>query len=141
LATVYFSSGVREQVLYIDSMWVSSDSFLEFDTRGVGSPVGAYVYTGVDPRYFIDRIGFYDKALVRYGANFKYRENGLYQIYMDKARDWNPPMVPEPSAYGAALLGMGLGAVVLNRRRVKKGRAASVRSTREWRAASQMAHG
>ncbi|WP_425479037.1 PEP-CTERM sorting domain-containing protein [Cephaloticoccus capnophilus] len=35
-------------------------------------------------------------------------------------------MVPEPSTYGAVLLGLGLGVVVLKRRRVKKGRRGSV---------------
>jgi len=48
---------------------------------------------------------------------------------MDETREWNPPPVPEPSAYGAALLGLGLGAVVLNRRRVKKGRVGRAQHT------------
>jgi len=125
LATVYFGKPHADQGLYIDNIWVSYTSFLEFDTSGVSSYIGAYVFTRVDYGSIIGRIGFYDKELGRRAAKSQYWGYGWYRISVDKYREWNPPMVPEPSAYGAALLGLGLGAVVLNRRRVKKARTGS----------------
>jgi len=36
------------------------------------------------------------------------RGAGVYCISADKYKEWQPPMVPEPSTYGAGLMGMGL---------------------------------
>jgi len=128
LVTVYFGNSIAGQELYIDNLRIGGDSFLEFDSSRAALNIGNYVYTRTYPKLIIDQIGFYDIKLGRRAAKSEYMEDGWYRISMDETREWNPPPVPEPSAYGAALLGLGLGAVVLNRRRVKKGRTASALS-------------
>jgi len=127
LATVSFGRGQSgEQWFYIDNLWVSPDSFLEFDIREMGYSGGAFVMTRYDYSSIMHRIGFLDSELGRRGARSEHWHAGWYRIYVDKVREWTPPMVPEPSTYGAVLLGLGLGVVVLKRRRVKKGRRGSV---------------
>jgi len=122
LATVYFGEPHADQGLYIDNLTVSPTSFLEFNLGSVPY-TGAYVFTRVDYSSILYRIGFFDRTLGRRAAKSQYWGQGWYRISVDKPREWNPPMVPEPSAYGAALLGVGLGAICLKRRKMMKGRA------------------
>jgi len=122
LATVYFGEAHADQGLYIDNLTVSPTSFLEFNLGSVPY-TGGFVFTRVDYSSILYRIGFFDKTLGRRAAKSQYWGEGWYRISVDKPREWNPPMVPEPSAYGAALSGVGLGVVCLKRRRMMKGRA------------------
>jgi len=117
LGIVYFGKPHADQGLYIDKLTVRPNSFLEFNLSGVSSFSGAYVFTRVDYSSIIFRIGFFDEKLGRRSAKSQYWGEGWYRISIDKFREWHPPMVPEPSAYGVALLGVGLGAVGWSRRR------------------------
>ncbi|WP_231863577.1 PEP-CTERM sorting domain-containing protein, partial [Cephaloticoccus capnophilus] len=124
LATIYFGEVYRRAFVYSYNITVADDSFLEFDISGVSDYSSAYIFTTINPIHDINRIGFYHKDWGRRRAFFRdwHGDGSWYRIAMDKDREWNPPPVPEPSAYGAVLSGLGLGAVVLNRRRVKKAR-------------------
>jgi len=117
LATIRFHNARVDQLLYIDNIWMSSDSFLEFDASSFYSFAQAYVLTRIDDSSIIDRIGFYHKALGRRGAKFEYWGDSWFRISMDETKEWNPPMVPEPSTYGAIFGALG-GLLVAVRKRM-----------------------
>jgi len=122
LANVYFSEyAYVQQALYIDSLFIDSSSFLQFDIGWNLSSAGVYIFTRDDYSHIINRIGFFDpKTGARYKAISKYWGDDTYCISMNEYESWQPPMVPEPSTYGAGLMGMGL-AVACCRSRLRRG--------------------
>ncbi|KXU38054.1 hypothetical protein AXK12_00665 [Cephaloticoccus capnophilus] len=62
-------------------------------------------------------------------------------VYWGDGTYWEIRVAPEPHTYGAILGALGLGFFVWRKRKRGSANAASVRSTREWRAASQMPRG
>jgi len=126
LATIYFGNAYSQQAVYIDSLAIGYDSFLEFDITALGNAAGAYIFTRSDYSFIIDQIGFYDPFLGgRYGAVSTYWGNGVYCIAMNEFKKWSPPMVPEPTTYGAGLMGLGV-AVACYRSRLCRRKAARI---------------
>jgi len=113
LGKIYFSDQAHvQQALYIDNLFLDSDSFLEFDIGHNLSVEGVYVFTRHDYSYILNRVGFFDpKDGIRYKAVSRYWSDGTYCISLNPYENWHPPMVPEPTTYGAGLMGMGLVAV------------------------------
>jgi len=110
LATISFPYyELDAEGLYIDDIFVSSDSFLEFDVTAAEHPEACYVFTRFDYRDIAHRIGFrFPKIGGRRGAKSVYIGNGVYQLQLDRAVEWSPPMVPEPATYGAGLMAVCL---------------------------------
>jgi|GEM_PF-998342 len=106
LGTISVGPTHLDRGLYIDDLYISYDSYLEFDISE--APV-AYIFTKYDYSSIVHRIGFWAP---RYGgrrsAKVTYWGNGVYCIGIDKYREWTPPMVPEPTTYGVGLMGLGV---------------------------------
>jgi len=114
LATVDFGDAYGDKGLYIDDLFMSYGSFLEFD---LSKSATCYVFTRYDYSSIINQIGFFDPKLgIRYGAIVQNWGNGTYCITMNEYEKWHPPMVPEPTTYGAGVMAAAVMAVRLRRR-------------------------
>jgi len=108
LATVSFGETGTDQGLYLDELYLSTSSYLEFDLSRATIPSHCYVFVPTDYSHMLNRIGFRDPDGSRYSAKIVYESWGGYRITPNEFREWYPPMVPEPSAYGAGLMGLGV---------------------------------
>jgi len=112
LAVVSFGESQHgDQGLYIDNLIISFSSYLEFDVSKATLPSNSYVFTRADFSSITHRIGFLFPDGRRWTAKSSYWGEGWYRISVDKQKQWHPPMVPEPTTYGAGLMGMGLAVV------------------------------
>jgi len=124
LASLCFVSDFFVQGTYIDRINISSSSFLEFDLSEAVAAMDFFISVRIESPSVANQIGFFHPQIgVRRAAKVTDAGGGWYILSIDEHKEWHPPMVPEPTTYGAGLMGLGV-AVACYRSRLCRRKAA-----------------